>query len=184
MKTVLFINGCVREGHSRSLQLAKAYLETLEGEFHLVERNLMASNLGYLTNTSFDSATGAPLPMDATLAEEFAQADEIVMATPFWEFLFPALVACYFEAVSIAGVTFQYTDHGSEGLCKAKAFTYLYTAGDFIPKEDAICERYLRQLTKLYGIEYFTAISAQGLDIDTNNPQQIVEKVCQEIRNR
>lgn len=183
MKKVLFINGCVREGHSRSLQLAQAYLGTLGADCQVMERNLMASNLGYLTTTSFDSATGESLSVDDTLAQEFAQADAIVLAAPFWEFLFPAVVSCYFEAVSLTGVTFGYTETGSQGLCKAKSFTYVYTAGDYIPKEEALCEQYLRQLTRLYGIETFTAISAQGLDIDPSKAPEIVEKVCQKIRN-
>ncbi|MFI3177471.1 MAG: NAD(P)H-dependent oxidoreductase [Eubacteriales bacterium] len=184
MKTVLLINGCPRREHSRTRNLAYAYLDGRKQAEHItiLERDLCKERIQYMTHMSFDSTTGNPLPMDSTLAEEFASADEIVLAAPFWEFLFPAVVSCYFECISIAGVTFQYTQTGSEGLCKATKFTYIYTAGAYLKKEDKLCEQYLRQLMNLYGIPEFSAILVDGLDIETNNANELVDAKCKELR--
>lgn len=183
MKTVLFINACVRGENSRTLQLAHAYLEAEQKkrDITVIERNLSNEGLTYMTEESFDPKTGVQKTMSTDLAAEFAGADEVILAAPFWEFLFPAVVNCYFEAVSIAGQTFQYTDTGSLGLCKATNFTYIYTAGDYISKEDRLSEEYLQKLTKLYGIEEFSVIVADGLDIFGNDPEQIVGDVCRKL---
>lgn len=183
MKTVLFVNGCVRGERSRTLQIARVYLETMakQEDFTLVERDLSQEAITFLTAKDFDPQTGVQYPMAEALAQEFATADEIVIAAPFWEFLFPAVVSSYLEMVSIAGITFGYTDHGSEGLCKAKAMHYIYTAGDTIVMEDRLNEQYLKRLSVLYGIPKFTAVSAQGLDIDPAHAKHIVAEVCREI---
>ncbi|MFI3168079.1 MAG: NAD(P)H-dependent oxidoreductase [Bacillota bacterium] len=185
MKTLLFINGCVRGENSRTLQMAKAYLETREnqGEINIVERNLNNSNLSFLSETSFDSTTGQQKSACSKLAEEFASADEILLAAPYWEFLFPAVVSCYFEAVSLVGKTFKYTQTGSVGLCKAESFKYIYSAGDFLCEDDKLSEKYLEKLSKLYGITNFSAILADGLDIDGNDAVKIVKDKCDQIRN-
>lgn len=186
MKSLLFINACVREEHSRTLRVANAYLNSRKKneEVTVIERNLNKEALTYMTNHSFDSSMGEQRPMSTKLAEEFAKADEIVLAAPFWEFLFPAMVNCYFEAVSIVGQTFQYTDTGSVGLCRAEHFTYIYTAGDYISKEDRLSETYLEKLTKLYGINKFSVIVADGLDIQGNDAEKIVSDVCVKMELR
>ena len=184
MKTVLFINGCVRQKHSRTLVLAQTYIESLKSQFdfELVERNLCQEDITFLSSGDFNAETGEPYPhKDCSLAEEFARADEIVFAAPFWEFLFPAIVNCYFEMVSVVGVTFKYTDKGSVGLCNANSMTYLYSAGDHLSDADKISEQYLSRLCELYNIPHFSAISAQGLDIQSNSAETIMREVCEKI---
>lgn len=183
MKKVLFVNACVRGENSRTLKLANVYLEGLRKnrDVVIVERNLSNEKLGFMTCDSFPVETGEQVPMDPGLADEFASADEIVLAAPYWEFLFPAVVNCYFEAVSIAGHTFKYTESGSVGLCKANSLTYIYTAGDYIKDDDKISEKYLEKLTKLYGIEDFSSIYLGGLDIYGNDVEQMMMEKCREI---
>jgi len=55
------------------------------------------------------------------LARQFAAADTIVIATPFWDLSFPAVLKQYFEQINAIGITFKYTEEGYPvGLCKAK----------------------------------------------------------------
>ena len=65
------------------------------------------------------------------LAKQFKDADEILIAAPFWDLSFPALLKNYIERVSVAGLTFKYTLTGSVGLCKAKRILYFSTCGGF-----------------------------------------------------
>ena len=113
MKNILFINGCVRDDNSRTLKVANSYIETLKNKetFHLIERNLSNEDIHFLSNKSFDSKTGEISSSNVFFAKEFADADEIILAAPFWEFLFPAIVSCYFEMVSVPGITFKYTEN-------------------------------------------------------------------------
>ncbi len=185
MKRILFINGCIREKNSRTLKIANSYINSLrkKGDFELIERNLSQDKPSYLTAESFDDKTGEMYPINSEFASEFAGVDEVIFAAPFYEFLFPAIVCSYFEAISIVGITFKYSPQGSVGLCKAKSFTYIYTAGDLLSEDDKISERYLKRLSQLYGISNFSTILAQGLDIQTNNANEIVDKVCNKILN-
>ncbi len=184
MKTVLFINGCVRGEHSRTLEIANVYIQELkkQGAFTLVERNLCREKPQYMTDKSFHPKTGKQEDSTSELAKEFAAADEIILAAPFWEFMFPAVVSCYFEEVSAVGTTFNYTPEGSVGLCKARSLTYIYTAGDCLCDEDRISEKFMLRLAKLYGIPSCSFISVDGLDIETNDAQALVDGVCNKIR--
>lgn len=183
MKTILFVNACVRAEHSRTLRLARTYIKELEksNTCRVIERNLCNEKLTYLTDDSFDLATGIQKPIADSLAKEFAEADEIIIAAPYWEFMFPAVLSCYFEAISLVDVTFRYGPTGSYGLCKADRLTYIYTAGNFLSEEDKINEIYIQHLMKLYGIRNFSAILADGLDIETNDAEQIVDLACKKI---
>ena len=185
MKKVLFINGCVRGEQSRTLELANKYISTLreKSEIEVTERNLCEENITFLTSKNFDSQTGEMKPnSDLKLAEEFAKADEIIIAAPFWEFMFPAIVNCYLEMISVPGVTFKYTAEGSVGICKADTLAYIFTAGDNLKDEDKICEKYLARLSNLYGISQFKTFSAEGLDIKPNDAKNILEEASSKIK--
>lgn len=134
-----------------------------------------------MTHDSFDPQTGKLRGGDTRPAKEFASADEIVLAAPFWEFLFPAAVGCYFEMVSVPSITFQYSEGGSEGLCRAESMTYLYTSGDNLSSEDKIGELYLKRIAKLYGIPNVSVISVQGLDANPEKADELVADVCRKI---
>ena len=186
MKKVLFVNGCVREEHSRTLKITKTYIDALkkQSDIEVIERNLSEENISFTSSKDLNAKTGQlDTSHDCTLAKEFASADEIIIAAPFWEFLFPAIVSCYLEMISVVGIAFQYGEKGSVGLCNAKSMTYIYTAGDNLSEEDKINERYLQRLCKLYGISEFSTISAMGLDIDTNNAESIVNDICEKIKH-
>ncbi len=184
MKTILFINACVRGKNSRTLKIANTYINKLKksDDFNIIQRDLTAENIQYITPDSFNPQTGEMLAFSTSLAEEFAMADEIILVAPFWEFLFPAVVNCYFERVSVVGVTFKYSPKGSIGLCKANSFKYIYTSGDYLKEDDKICEKYFQRLCSLYGIKSFSSILLDGLDIQTNNAEIMVNEMCEEIK--
>lgn len=185
MKKLLFINACVRGESSRTLRLANAFLDTVNrNEYEIIRRDITEGETMFLTKASFLSNGETKRDIDPSPALEFANADKIVIAAPYWEFLFPAVLSAYMERVSIPGITFMYTENGSKGLCKADSLTYIYTAGDNLKYEDKLCDRYFEKLSKLYGIESFSSISAEGLDIDPSKAQEIVDNICAKIKEK
>ena len=59
------------------------------------------------------------------LARQFSEAETIVIAAPYWDLSFPAVLKQYFEQVNVVGITFRYTEEGiPEGLCKADRIFY------------------------------------------------------------
>ena len=90
---ILFIHACIRE-ESRTLVLAKDILSKMQGE--ITELDLTKENILPLNRASLEERerllksgkTDAPM---LQYAKQFAQADEIVIAAPFWDLSFPAL---------------------------------------------------------------------------------------------
>lgn len=173
---VLFINSCMREEQSRTLKIAQAFLEELKSGSHqpvITEKNLMDLNPPYLTRESLKKRNELIEKKEYThpmfeLAHEFAQADAVVIAAPMWEFSFPAVLRTYIENISVAGITFRYTDSGSVGMCRASKLLFITSRGaDFAEgpmKEYEMGERYLQAVSGMYGIDEVSCLAADGLD--------------------
>ena len=175
---ILFINACVRK-MSRTKELADALLSLrtepyeevrLENlSFPVVNEEFLRRRDELIAKRSFDH----PL---FSLARQFARADEIVIAAPFWDLSFPAALKQYFEQINVLGITFRYTPEGSPaGLCRARRLTYLTTAGGvFLPKQFGY--GYVEALARdFYGIPDVRFFSAAGLDIDGADVKAILK---------
>lgn len=181
--TILFVNACVRKD-SRTKRLADYILQKLGTE--VTEVNLEKENIQPLTRQTL--AERAQLLADKKFddnmfryARQFAKADTIVIAAPFWDLSFPATLKCYIEAINVAGIVFKYTEKGIVSLCKAKKLIYVATSGGEIP-EDNFGYGYIKELAHiLYGIQETQFFKAEGLDIIGNNVEEIIQNSLVEI---
>ena len=192
MAKVLFVNACVREEKSRTLKLARAFLAeyaALHPEDEITERNLMQERLEPLypdtqeLQESLLAAKQTDHPM-FEVSHQFTSADRIVIAAPFWEQSFPALLRVYLERISGVNLTFYYDEDGVEhGLCKAKKLLFITTrGGDFSAPEVQWLELGASQLKvtcHMFGIPEFRCIAADGLDIITNDAEQIMAQALE-----
>jgi FMN-dependent NADH-azoreductase len=182
---ILFINACVRTD-SRTKRLADSLLakwvepveEVRVGEVHfsMVDEAFLRRRDWLIAAGDFDN----PL---FDLARQFAAADRVVVAAPYWDLSFPAALKQYFEQINVLGVTFYYTPEGEpKGLCRAKRMTYITTAGgDHFPAEFGA--GYAEALAKtFYGIPEFRLIKAVGLDLEGADPRAKIEAAKEEIR--
>ena len=165
---ILFVNGCVREC-SRTLILAKRLLNTLEGEIKevkLEEVKFPVVNEVFINHRDELKSSGKfDDPMFA-LARDFASADSIVIAAPYYDLSFPAMLKQYFEQINVVGLTFAYTESGMpQGLCKAKKLYYVTTAGGPI-LSDELGFGYVKALANtFYGINEVYQMKAECLDV-------------------
>ena len=165
---VLFINACVRK-QSRTLRLAKQLLDTLDGEIKEVKLETIEFPVvdeKFINQRDALKAAGHYENPIFMLAKDFANADTIVIAAPYYDLSFPAMLKQYFEQINVLGITFTYSDMGiPEGLCKAKSLYYVTTAGGPIIS-DNFGFGYVKALANtFYGIEEVYQIKAEGLDI-------------------
>lgn len=174
---ILFVNACVRE-NSRTKCLADCLLAILHApvtELRLADYEFPAVDEAFLDRRdALKDKRDFSDPMFA-LARQFAGADEIVIAAPFWDLSFPALLKQYFEQINVGGVTFCYTAEGAlKGLCKAKKLYYVTTAGgDLAPDDYGF--GYVKALAQnFYGIQDVEQIKATGLDIDGADVERIM----------
>ena len=165
---VLYVNACARE-ESRTKQLARHVLVNLGGTVEEVDlesadirplhRESLAERDRLLLAGEFDHPRFA-------YANQFADADAIVVAAPFWDLSFPAMLKDYIEAINAVGITFAYRDDMPYGLCKAKKMIYVVSAGGYIGDSAAFGSGYLEALCRrFYEIPEFITIRAEGLDI-------------------
>ena len=60
-------------------------------------------------------------------ARQFAGAEHVVFAAPFWDMSFPTFLKVYIEDISVEGITFHTVETGLEGLCGGKKLILLTT---------------------------------------------------------
>ena len=181
---VLFINACARP-QSRTLALAEKAIQKISESFetlNLFEENLKPLDYDTLSKREECITEGDFSDAMFRFARQFREADEIVIAAPYWDLSFPAIFKCYIEAICVKGLTFLYNDKGiPEGLCKAKRLIYITTAGGFIPENNYGYD-YVKQLcSTLFGIQNTVYIKAEGLDIKGADINGIMKSAEDEI---
>ena len=182
---VLFINGCVRE-ESRTLELAKTVLSKESDEIQEIclypggSDGLTAEKLQQRNELLQNKAYDHPM---FDWARQFAQADAIVLAAPYWDLLFPTKVRAYLEEITVSGITFRYgTDGIPQSLCKARRLIYVTTAGGSIVHNFGFA--YVEALVKtFFGIEDVRLVKAEGLDIWGADVRAIMEQAKNEIEH-
>lgn len=177
---ILFVNSCVRgENESRTFALAKTALSRLDGdieEIRLADADLKPLDAAGLAKRAESAEKNDFSDPVYDCAKQFAACDTVVIAAPFWDYSFPALLKIYIESLCVGGLTFLY---GSDGVpisyCRAKKLIYITTSGGYIGDANFGFE-YIRTVTKsFFGIENFSFFSAEGLDILGNDPAAILK---------
>ena len=116
---------------------------------------------------------------------QFAAADEIVIAAPYWDLSFPATLKQYLELVNAVGITFKYSPEGiPQGQCRACRIWYVMTAGGhYVPEEFGY--GYVKVLAQgYYGIHETRLISACGLDIIGADPEAILDEAMLKLNSQ
>ena len=183
MKRILFVNTCVRSG-SRTNVLARRLLERLDGEVMEIRpdreglRPLDENSLKRRDELTAARDISAP---ELKAARDFAGADIVVIAAPYWDLTFPALLKIYLENVTVCGVTFRYTEEGIPlGLCRADRLYYVTTAGGPISYNFGF--EYVSALAKgFYGIPDTRLVFAEGLDIVGCDTERVMREAEERI---
>lgn len=190
MSELLFVNACVRGERSRTLGLARRFLEAVlakHPDCTITERNLCAERLQpqYPEVLAERDALWAAGRLDQPMfepARQFAAADQIVIAAPFWDLNFPAILKIYLERISVTDITFGYSGKGDMvGQCRAEKLLLITTRGGSYSGELAWMEMGARQLEALcamYGIPSFQCLCAEGLDDVRNDKAALLAEAA------
>ena len=174
MENLLFINACVRGERSRTRKLARRFLEAYQAKHPdnaITERNLCDERLQPQYPEILDerdalwNAGRLDQPMFEP-ARQFAAADRIVAAAPFWDLSFPAILKIYLERISVADITFGYDERGAmKGLCRASKLLLITTRGGrYAGTPLEMATPTMKALCVMYGIPEFQCLDAEGLD--------------------
>lgn len=173
MKKLLYVNCCIRKEQSRTKILADFFLNELKksGDYVITELSLMDEGMAYLSEGFFHQRDELLAKKDFShprfhYAQAFAQADKVVVAAPFWDLSFPALLKVYIENLCVEGITFACNEQGCFGTCKGDHLVYITTRGGFYdgtPME--MGSKYMEAMCRFFGIQRYDCIAAEGLDM-------------------
>jgi len=181
---ILFIDACVR-AESRTRALANTLLGNLDGNIthlKLWETELPEIDEIAIKNRNIDGKNNRFDAPVYDLAKQFAAADCIVIAAPFWDLSFPAVLKKYIEAITVSGITFRYSEQGIPiGMCRAEKLLYVTTAGGPI-FNDEFGYGYIKTMAQqMYGIGDCVCFKAENLDIIGADVESIIKTAEKQI---
>lgn len=187
MIKVLYIDCCIRRELSRTRILAESFLKLIEKNpvYKMEKLFLMDEPLHYFVDGFFEQrerliAGGRFDHPRFRYAHQFQQSNKIIIAAPFWDLSFPALLKVYIENLCVEGITFGCDETGTFGTCLADRLLFLTTRGDDL--NDSSLEmgaRYLEAMCVFWGIARFDCIAADGMDLGLETPQAILSRAIQ-----
>lgn len=177
---LLHIDSSLLGDASASRQLSRSIAQRLQRDIPGLEatyRDLDAAPLPHLTGADLASrqaANGLDEPVsagartNAAVLQEFVDADIVVVGAPMYNLGIPSVLKAWIDRISIAGVTFRYTEKGPQGLAGGKRVVIastrggLYAAGSPGAALD-FQETYLRTVFAFLGVTDLQVIRAEGL---------------------
>ena len=178
MKKLVFIDACIRKEESRTRRIAQPIVESLARRYEITTIDLTEMPMAPLTPQTYAERMSGNVPAWAVeAAKALAEADRIVVAAPFWDMSFPAVVKVFFEQTSLFDITFTDNGRSCVGLCKCEKVMYITTRGMNIPTGDAREQgsSYLQALSRLWDLGTVLTVAAWNLDYST--PDELEEKI-------
>ena len=110
---ILVIDCCPSRDNSATRKFYKSYLDTLDNKddvkvLYLEQENLKPYTLEDVSLREQNLADGNMDWEGFKYANDFKNADEIIVAAPYWDLSFPSLLIVYIEHIMVPGITFGY----------------------------------------------------------------------------
>lgn len=188
MRKALIVDCCLRGAASRTARLMEAFVRALPEDVEVEKLTLEEEALSCLVGAHFEQRqrlldAGALDHPRFRYARQFAAADIVCVAAPFWDLSFPALLKVYIEQVSVDGITFTAGEDGLVGLCRGTDLVLLTTRGgtyDGDPME--MGSRYLDAMHTFFGFDRYHCVAADGLDVYGADVEAILERAMNDAR--
>ena len=174
MKKLIVIDSCMR-AESRTKLILNAAVAELSKRYEVEIIDVNAVGLPPLDKTTYvdQRETGNIPPLAMEIARKVAACDRLVVAAPFWDMSFPAILKSFFENISLFDITF--TDDGSacRGLCKCEKVLYITSRGMNIPTGDPReqASGYIAALSYLWGLGEVITVAATN--VDYRSPEEL-----------
>ena len=190
---LLHIDSSLLGEASASRQLSRSIVERLQREhpgLQATYRDLDAAPLPHWTGTdlaasrqpanSLDEAISAGAKTNAAVLQEFLDADIVVVGAPMYNLGVPSVLKAWIDRISIAGVTFRYTEHGPAGLAGGKRVVIASTRGGLYAEGSPgsaldFQETYLRTVFAFLGVTDVQVVRAEGLALGPEQRQAALQ---------
>lgn len=180
MQTLLHIKSSLFGDQGQSAQLAGSFISrwtSQNPEGSVIERDLAADpvphldgfRVGALNTPEADRTPEQQAVVDLAdqLLAEVRAADVIVIGLPMYNFSVPSQLKSWFDHLARAGVTFQYTETGVQGLIEDRPVYLISTRGGVYGDEGSNMQiSYVKQLLSFMGLNTQHLVVAEGLALD------------------
>jgi FMN-dependent NADH-azoreductase len=180
MKTLLHVKSSLFGDQGQSAQLAGSFISRWTQEnpdSSVIERDLAADpvphldafRMGALNTPEADRSQEqqAVVELADQLLAEVKAADVIVIGLPMYNFSVPSQLKSWFDHLARAGVTFQYTETGVQGLIEDRPVYLISTRGGVYGDEGSNMQiSYVKQLLSFMGLNNQQLVVAEGLAMD------------------
>jgi FMN-dependent NADH-azoreductase len=197
MNKVLYIKANAKpDGVSRTFKISDKFVEEYirnNPEDEVITLDLYKEGIKPLSTSDIDVLFG-PKTEDSKnhpllkYVYQFISADKYIIAEPLWNLGIPAILKAYIDYICVIGITFKYTEMGPIGLCENKKAINITTRGGEYSVEPfasyELGDKYLRTIFGFLGITDFTTISAEELDIEGNDVDEIISNVIKEAEEK
>ena len=190
-RTILRIDASMRRQKSVSRMLADEMVAALGARkpgISVINRDLAAGigivNAAWIDaeRTSEENRTPdqrALLAQSDALVAELQAADDIVIATPIYNFSVPAALKAWIDLICRDKITFVYENDSPRGLLSNKQATVIITSGGTVAgNEIDYATGYIRHILDFIGIRDVTFIDVTGL---SKNRQGVIADARKEI---
>ena len=176
---MLVIDCCIRGEDSYTRKYYQAYLAKVSTPaayqvLELANLALLPLNYAQLKQREKYCALGEFTDPLFDLAKQFRDAEEILIAAPFWDLSFPSVLKVYCEWITVNGLTFGYDAEGQcHGYCHARKLLYFSTCGGYYGERHLGFE-YIQALAAMLGIPIAYPYILQGMDLDPERREQLL----------
>lgn len=194
MSTLLYIKANPKpEGTSRTLKLSDSFVEAYRKNNpndEIITLDLYKEDIRFLSGedvvfNDFESEEARNHPV-FKYAYQFLEADRIVIAAPFWNLSYPAIIKAYLDYIAVGGITFGYTSKGPVGLCQGKKALHIVTRGGSYSEkplsEFELGDRYLRTIFGFLGIKDFATYAVENMDRSSTDVEAVLNEGIEELQ--
>ncbi len=178
MKNLIVIDACMRDGESRTRRILEPLVKELGKRYETETIVLDGEDYQSVGRKVLAERSNGYVPEEvAEQARRIAEADRLVIAAPFWDMSFPAILKVFIENMSLFNITFK--DNGTyfEGLCRCEKVLYITTRGMNVRTGDPIeaATPYIKAIGALWGLGELFTVAAENLDYST--PEEIDARI-------
>lgn len=196
MKNLLLIKSSLSGDQGESSRMAEAFVARWRMRYpdgRVIRRDLAQQPLPHLNAEVFEGFRKAPAErspaqqaataLSDTLIAELKVADAVVVGLPMYNFSVPSTFKSWMDHIARAGVTFRYTEQGSEGLVDDKPL-YVFAArgGRYAGTERDTQTPLVRMFFGVLGIQQVHFTYAEGLALGEEEAErargQVVESIA------
>lgn len=182
MQKLIVIDACMRDGESRTRRILEPLVGELAKRYEIETIVLDGEDYCAVGRRVLSERSGGYVPDEITgLARKIAAADRLVIAAPFWDMSFPAILKVFIENMSLFNITFRDNGSSFEGLCRCRRLLYVTTRGMNLKTGDPLegATPYLRAISALWGLGELVTVAAENLDF--SSPAEIDRRISAAI---